>query len=168
MQVKIISGVSGAGKSTFLQTQPWIDNAVIHSADSFFFKDGKYQFDASLLGEAHGACMRDFIQSVRGSWRAVQVKELDYLPTVEVVDNTNLTIEEIAPYYSVARAYGFEVELITLHCPPQVAFARNAHGVSMRTIERMAERLGERALPIFWELKQTHYVWNGVWTPVET
>ncbi len=71
-----------------------------------------------------------------------------------VVDNTNTTTEEIAPYYAVARAYGYDVELVTLLVDVETAAARNAHGVPMRNIEAMHRRLDQRELPRFWKLEQ--------------
>lgn len=149
MKAVIVSGVSGSGKSSWIKAQPWFDNASVHSADDFFIKDSTYQFDANKLDEAHSQCLRGFVE---------ECKEAP-LTTVLVVDNTNLASEEIAPYYSVARAYGYEVELITLHIDVYTAAERNAHGVSLRTIEHMYKKLHERRLPHFWKMVKSNYRW---------
>lgn len=165
MKVKIISGISGAGKSSLWKEQPWSSFTSVHSADDFFYdQDGKYNFDPSKLGQAHGACLRSFIHGCRAGWRAKESGgniEATTTPIIEVVDNTNLSVEEIAPYYAVAQAYGYEVELITLHIDVYTAAERNKHGVSLRAIENMYKKLQARQLPRFWELTQSNYRWNG-------
>lgn len=168
MDVKIISGVSGAGKSSWIRGQDWSDNASVHSADSFFMKEGTYKFDASKLGDAHGACLRSFIHGCRAGWRYQETGMLDRVePPIEVVDNTNLSSEEIAPYYSVAKAYGYEVTLITLRVPSDMAAMRNQHGVSLSTIKNMEQKLSDRRIPFFWNLRQETYLWHqGAWLRV--
>lgn len=169
MQVKIISGVSGAGKSSWIKAQAWYDNASVHSADDFFMQDGVYRFDASKLGEAHGSCLRSFIHGCRAGWRYQEAGMMDRVPElpIEVVDNTNLSSEEIAPYYSVAQAYGYEVTLVTLRVPSELAVSRNQHGVDLHTIKNMEKRLSERRIPFFWKLKQETYLWhNNAWLKV--
>jgi hypothetical protein len=69
---------------------------------------------------------------------------------VLVVNNTNTTLVEIAPYYAIAAAYGLEVDLITLLCPPSIAAERNVHGVSLAACEAMDRRIRSRELPPFW------------------
>jgi len=170
VDVKILSGVSGAGKSTFIQAQSWSDSCVIHSADYFFSKDGPYSFDPSKLNEAHGECLRGFVNGVRSGdarKRFIESPEGQALQgsgfnssVVEVVDNTNLSVEEIAPYYALAKAYGYEVELITLLIDPEIAAHRNVHGVSERVIERMQTKLRARTIPPFWNLKYSEYYWH--------
>lgn len=62
---------------------------------------------------------------------------------------------EIAPYYAAAAAYGVPVEMITLVVDPEVAAARNVHGVPIQGIKAMAERIKNRRLPPFWDINQT-------------
>lgn len=141
MRVILMSGISGAGKDTWIaKNHP---EAAVVSADSFFMKDGSYTFDASKLGEAHSFCIRRFIELVRIVY-----------PTI-LVNNTNLTSEEIAPYYAIGKAYGYEVELVTLYCRPKVAADRNSHGVSLETCIGMLSRLNMRVIPPYWELNQS-------------
>ena len=47
-----------------------------------------------------------------------------------VVDNTNSTIAEIAPYYATAEALECEAEIVCVDCHPDLAASRNIHGVS--------------------------------------
>ncbi len=71
-----------------------------------------------------------------------------------VVDNTNTTIAEIAPYYAAAQAWRFDVRILAVLCPWQVAAARCTHDVPMSKIYQMSLRLEEtlRTLPGWWKL----------------
>lgn len=138
--VIIMSGVSGSGKSTYVKHN--FKGSTVCSADDFFMRNGKYSFDPNKLDEAHGFCLRKYA-------RALALDEQRI-----VVDNTNLTAEEIAPYYAMARAYGYEVELVTLWVHAKTA-ERNVHGVPAKSLERMVSKLQDRKLPPFWKVKIT-------------
>lgn len=135
MKVTILSGVPGSGKSTFASKTT---NTVVCSADDFFCQSGEYKFDVTKLGEAHGECLRKFIEAIQ-------------VGSDVVCDNTNTTADEIGPYYAIAAAYGAEIELITVLCDPAVAAARNVHGVPAAGVEAMAKRLAARRLPEYWK-----------------
>ena len=93
-KVTLLRGISGAGKSTYAATN--YPGAFVVSADSFFtFADG-YKFNPTRLGEVHGLCLLNFLDAAQRGRNVV-------------VDNTNITVEEIAPYYALAEAYGREV-----------------------------------------------------------
>lgn len=152
MKVFIMSGISGSGKSTFVNsivqahenieymtegTGSW--NTSVVSADDYFYdKEGVYRFDVTKLGDAHGACLKAFIEAVQ------------YATPVIIVDNTNTTTEEIAPYYAIAAAYGYEIELVNVTCSPLTASKRNEHGVPFQACAAMAERIRNRRLPPHW------------------
>lgn len=139
-RVWIYCGVSGAGKSSFIEgAHP---DAEAFSADHFFMVDGEYRFDASKLGEAHAACLRNFTEAIQDGSVAV------------VVDNTNTTIAEIAPYAALAQAYGYELQIVTIYCDPEVAHARNTHGVPLAAVQAMSERLNKREIPPWWPHSQ--------------
>ena len=103
-QVKILSGVSGSGKSTFGRG---LRADLTVSADDFFVtSDNKYNFDPSKLGQAHAACFREYIHALTNLG-----------DTLVVVDNTNTTESEISPYVLGASAFGWNVEIITISVP---------------------------------------------------
>lgn len=146
MKVLILRGVQGSGKSHFVDVyfkneDLWftVVFTVVVSADHHFMKDGVYKFDISKLGEAHAACMRTFLE-----WMAT--KTVDIL----LVDNTNVTAWEIAPYVLVAQAFSCEVAVLTIHCDPKVAAARNLHGVPEEVVIRKHEQLQAEKLPPMW------------------
>lgn len=72
-----------------------------------------------------------------------------WIPDV-VVDNTNTTVAEIAPYAALALAYGHELEIVTLDCDPAIGAKRNTHGVPLAACNAMHLRLADRQLPPWW------------------
>jgi len=133
MMMRILRGVSGSGKSIMAAEMP---QAVVVSADDFFMVDGKYQFDVTKLGDAHGSCFRRAIEALQAG------KDL-------VVDNTNCSVVEVAPYMLLAQAFGAETEIVRINCDPVVALARNTHGVPAKAIAAMAKAL-EEPLPLWY------------------
>lgn len=123
MQAIIMRGLPGAGKSTWLKNNH--PNILTCSADHFFEKEGQYHFDGSKLGEAHAQCLRQFIVACQAG-------------TPVAVDNTNRTLAECAKYYDIATAYGYDVLVVDMLVEPEVAAARNVHGVPLAAIERMS------------------------------
>jgi predicted kinase len=147
--VIILQGIPGSGKSTFAKSLASIVQAlkinvwqreycadrdgdvIVVSADHFFTDDeGVYNFDPKRIGDAHAACLRKFTSKV--------LSERDL--TI-VVDNTNITNVEMAPYATLAAAFGHTCEIHTFHADPQTAFERCTHGVPKAVIQRMADSL---------------------------
>ena len=163
-KVVVLSGVSGSGKSTharnlileylgiqvpdevtmdmLLAVTPDDDPRCTFSycsADRYFMKDGEYQFNPSELTAAHNSCFLAYISAL------LEEKEL------VIVDNTNLSEVEIAPYILAAGAYDYEAEIITLRCSMAMCTERNIHGVTERGIENQWMRLMKRSLPPWWK-----------------
>jgi predicted kinase len=141
--VKIMSGISGSGKSTYAEDLLNQSQGVKVSADHFFMQNGKYLFDPSKLGEAHADCFARFIKFCQ-----------DPNGSMIVVDNTSCSSEEIAPYVLGAQAFGWEPEIITLFCNADQVLAcakRNQHNVPHGIIEGQHRRLVMRHLPSFWK-----------------
>lgn len=123
----ILIGPSGSGKSTYAKT---LGHAIV-SADDYFMVDGKYCFDVRKLSEAHDLCMRRFVAMI---WSGDSV----------VVDNTNTTIAEVAPYIMVARAFGYDVIVKVMPVESiETLTARNVHGVPEVTIIGQFARIGK-------------------------
>ena len=146
-QVKILAGISGSGKSTYSNL---FQSAHICSADKFFTDaDGNYNFNPALLGGAHGACLRDF-----AGW--LQTGGSDLL----IVDNTNTTVAEVAPYAALALAFGYELEIVIFKIKDredmEKCVTRNTHGVGVRGIEGQCARLQslKKSLPPWWPVTE--------------
>jgi predicted kinase len=144
-------GLPGAGKTTWIRLN--LPGAHVCSADSFFMgDDGVYRFDGSRLTEAHNHCLRCFTETVAGlSCRT------DALPSTIVVDNTGISAWEISPYYNLARAFGHDVRVVHIDCPPGKAHLRNVHGVSIERIGEMDRKMASEKLPAFWNVQIVNF-----------
>jgi predicted ABC-type ATPase len=149
-QVIILSGVSGSGKSTYAEKLLTETQGVKVSADHYFTQsDGNYHFDPAKLTEAHADCFRRFIGYLQDPmpWSCV------------VVDNTNTTVAEIAPYMLGALAFGYQPEIITLRVNTRapnyqaldMVYRRNTHGVSENVVYSQHNRLSNRVLLPWWK-----------------
>jgi predicted kinase len=141
-RVILMAGIPGSGKTHYTNNKLGAHESV--SADAGFVgSDGVYRFDPARLGAAHGDCLRAFVSALMKGAETV------------VVDNTNTTAIEMAPYVALAAAYGYVVEIVRFACDPAVAAARNVHGVPERACRAMAERLErtfQDGLPPFWNV----------------
>jgi len=143
-RVFILQGVSGSGKSS-LAKKLCGEQKNICSADDFFVgSDGVYRFNPAHLPDAHSSCLRKYVSSLMLCFA--------HSEAVIVVDNTNTTVGEIAPYYALAQAYGYTPIIITVECDVSEAAERNAHGVSLSTCEAMDARIKatNATLPPWW------------------
>lgn len=143
--VIIMRGVPGSGKSTY-QAKRVPGYHVVCSTDDhpgLYDEDGK--FHPELLGEAHASNLRNFIYHIVES-------NTRYDSTTVVVDNTNITVAELAPYVQIALAYGKEVTVITLMGDPDIAARRNVHGVPENRVFSMYDMLIKETdnFPKFW------------------
>lgn len=139
LRVIILRGFSGAGKSHYIREN--FPNAVVCSADDYFVNDqGNYEFKEPDI--AHGKCLRKFVEIILQNFDSD--REDEFL----VVDNTNIRMAELAPYYMVAKAYGFQAEVIHIDCDPEVAATRNKHNVPLEMIQKWASKFEK--VPHFW------------------
>lgn len=143
--VKIMRGIPGSGKSTHakLIRQVAYDmglTPIIVSADDFFMDGSTYKFDAAKLGEAHKWCLKSFLLF------------LDSGNTPIIVDNTNINLEDIAPYVAVAEALDFDVEIVQVNTHPELAASRNVHSVPKNRVLDMHRRLTNIVLPKRWKV----------------
>lgn len=72
-----------------------------------------YRFDPAKLPEAHAQCLKKFIRTAQGNTGGA-------LGDVIIVDNTNSTVAEIAPYYAIAEAYGYDTRILRVRCRPRM------------------------------------------------
>lgn len=136
-QAIIMQGVPGCGKSTYLMLQH--PDAVVCSADFYFQRDGEYRFNPRELDKAHATCFRCFIEALAAG-----------APKV-AVDNTNIYVVHMAPYYLAARAFEYDVEIVRVVCDPAVAAERNVHSVPSRSIFEAARNMEDP--PPYWKVK---------------
>lgn len=125
----IMRGVSGAGKSTLAMQIGRDFDAKVHSTDAFHTKDGKYCFQPQKLGEFHKRNREAFEQSLREGAQLV------------ICDNTNIKRWEFEPYIDLARKAGYRTVIALVETDPQVAHARNLHGVPEEKVMEMYRNL---------------------------
>jgi predicted kinase len=159
MNIYILQGLPGSGKSTWAETRkasmmmsPNNHPVFVISADHYFVNrvTGAYEFRMENLSQAHGLCFRKFISAV---YEGLQEREASI-----IVDNTNTTVLEVAPYMAAALAYrrngvvSDSVHLIRFVCSPVDSLNRNIHRVPMEAIRRMDDNLMkfDREAPPWW------------------
>jgi predicted kinase len=125
-EVRVFRGLPGSGKSTLATA--WFD-ALICSADDFHMENGIYNWKPENAGSAHGWCLRKFLSGLEAG-----------LPKI-LVDNTNITIWEMAPYCALALAFDYRLQVFTIECDVERAIERNIHKVPRGTILAMAANL---------------------------
>ena len=160
MKVIILIGISGSGKSTEAAKFPIGEVYSVYSADKFFMENGKYMFEGSKLSEAHGWCLREYTAAVQATSSTYPEDGNGSI----IVDNTNTTVGEIAPYAALALAYGHELELVVVHCDPEIAAARQIHGVPKDRVLQQHKRLMNtvakgpegyyKGLPPWWPVRE--------------
>lgn len=112
----LMRGVSGSGKS-FLAHQLKSKNqdSVIVSADDYFKENGGFNW--KKLGEAHKACQELFRCAI------------DNKTALVIVDNTNVDVKDMVPYYTYAKAANYDILLLE----PETSWKYNAEECSKRT-----------------------------------
>lgn len=172
--VIIMRGISGSGKSTFAKElsykfkSAWLYTHTV-SADDYFSKSGKYEFDPSKLGSAHNECLSDYLDELLklklGNNRNKEGKD-SFPHQLIIVDNTNLCAAEIAPYYALAQMVLEQVhhKVVICNIMPNVneCADRSIHNVPIKQLmEMQVKQLCETAsfMP-WWEVMDRHDVRN--------
>ena len=151
-QLILTRGIPGSGKSFLAkQTKEKYEQdghtCVIFSTDDYWYvdEDHPYEFDISKIGAAH-------------KWNQKRTKQaLANCVNVVIVDNTNTTWKEIKKYAEMGVTHGYEIEILE----PNTAWAknvdecfqRNSHGVPKEVIQKMLDRLQDKAI-IEFEIRQ--------------
>ena len=138
MQVIIMRGIPGSGKSTWMINN-YPKDFCRCSADAFFEMGQDYRFDPQKLPEAHDYCLRLFISRLSGA-----------MDEVLIVDNTNIRAWEIAPYHRLAEIHKVPVKIVRCVCNPLTAIKRNTHNVPAKLILQMHQWLNKETLPPWW------------------
>lgn len=158
--VLILAGLPGSGKSKLAKELGELHpNTRILSSDDYFMRDGEYKFNPAKLGEAHDRCWQVFVEECD---RWYFWKRSDGLV---IVDNTNTSPFELAPYVRYAK--GLEVPVLTLFVKRtfELCLRDQTHGVSLETMQRMAETLANthHYFPAYWESA----IWRKEWESSE-
>jgi predicted kinase len=124
--VIIIRGTSGSGKTTFANL--FAEPKVICTADDFFYdQKGKYNFDASKLGDAHKSCQNKFEC-------ALQDKTVKLI----IVANTNVRPSDYQYYVEKANEYNVKYISVILEKRHDNV---NVHNVPSHVLQRQHDAL---------------------------
>lgn len=174
MHVWILIGAIGSGKSAYLEKRArsfggaecvrvlcgdpppryFPGDVVIISADDITL-DEQGEFHVGKLGQAHSLCMRVFTEILQmGGDR----------PSLVIVENTNTSPWELAPYIATSMAYGEEVELkiIALMTHWQQCVKR-ANRITPSYVIRAQSRRLERMMdewPTYWPRPEMVLSWK--------
>jgi len=135
LKVIILRGLPGSGKSTYAKT---LTGFTIVSADLFpDLYDEHWSINFDKIGDAHDWCYSQFCMALKAG-RSV------------CVDNTNISLFEIAPYRMEARRCKAEISYRTFgkDIPDEKLAERTLHGVPISSIRAMRKRWEE--IPSFW------------------
>lgn len=114
-ELVLIRGLPGSGKSTLARKYAGYTN---FEADQYFHCNGRYELDATLLDEAHRACLQKTRQALVQGCNVV-------------VSNTFARRCELEPYF----ALGYPTRVVEA----RARFA-NVHGVSEEVVARLASQ----------------------------
>lgn len=139
-KVTVMRGLPGAGKSDYLKAAT--DALIISQAKELV--GVRKEHWPMHWGTASNACLRAFVEALQAG-----------VPHV-AVDRPNIGIAEFAPYCSLALAYGYELEVVTLEMSPSMAAARCPHQDSAEYVAKLVRRLDEatRDMPPYWPLRE--------------
>jgi len=125
----IMRGLPGSGKST--KSNMYGQGGVILSTDDFFMRDGEYQFEETLLPEAHEWNKQRAYEAIRNGVSPI------------VIDNTNTQKWEVYDYVNAAVDAGYDVKFDEADTPwakdPAELAQRNRHGVPQNKIQEMLD-----------------------------
>ena len=134
MKLILMRGVSGSGKSTLAkELAETHQDSVVLSTDDYFMAEGKYVFEARMLGAYHK----------RNQERARE-KMQEKTPCV-IIDNTNTQAWEMKPYVLAALELGYTVEIhepepVTLEELMRRQESRPDKNLPLETVQRMLDR----------------------------
>jgi predicted kinase len=145
--VIILQGVPGSGKSTLAKEMraQFNNPSPIFSADHGMIFQGEYLFQPEKLERCHKDCLRRFLKYLDDT-------DSIGMDSVVIVDNTNTTNLEIAPYMAAANAYDRNCYVVTVNTPVEVALKRQTHGVPFKKVLSMADRIKNslKTMPSYW------------------
>lgn len=130
-QLILLRGLPGSGKSTAAKLLGAGGAGYAHfESDMYFMKDGKYEFDATKLRDAHRWCQN----SVE---HAMLLNKTQGHNSTIIVSNTFTQEWEMDAYYKLAEEWGYRVTSLIVE---NRHGGINDHGVPQETLTKMQER----------------------------
>jgi len=171
-------GISGSGKTHFVNEN--FSKEYIVSDDNYFMSSNgaRGEFDPKFSREARNSCLIDFISNCHSGYLAVRGYNdgncnpmwVAATPPMIVVDNFNCSIEDILPFYSIADAYGYHVEVITMLANVDVATNRSIRNQKVKDSNYLYHVLMWNMKfpePMKTRVKRSYFTWNEVTNKLE-
>jgi predicted kinase len=117
----LLRGLPGSGKSTLARSL----GGMHMEADKYFMYNGKYEFEASKLKNAHAWCQNAVRVGMETQGRKI------------VVSNTFTQEWEMQPYYDLAKEHGYRVYCLV---EENRHGGVNEHGVPEESLDKMKKR----------------------------
>ena len=131
VQLKVIRGIPGSGKSYLSAKLGKEIDAVVISTDDFFMVNGEYKFDYRYISVAHKWCHGIV------AYNLMRGKSV-------IVNNTFTCAWEIVPYIDMAHQLGIVWEILEpttkWRYNVEECVKRNTHNVPEATIQKMMDR----------------------------
>ena len=134
MELIIIRGLPGSGKSTYVkeQVRGLPGKYVVLSTDDVVSANGVYLWSPDMIRESHHVNQT--------KCKVAMEKAIEYI----VIDNTNTTWKEIKPYVELANKSGYIVRIFEPKTDWKFdvnkCFERNTHKVPLESIKKMLDR----------------------------
>lgn len=125
----IIRGISGAGKSSFAQllVNNFSCKADYFEADKWMTdQNGNYQFNTANLGFCHDRCKYHVEQA------------MIFEKSVIILSNTSTSLKEVQYYLDLAAEYGYKVTSVVME---KYHNNKDIHGLNEDTLIRQEKRL---------------------------
>jgi len=126
-QIILFRGLPGSGKSSLAESLC----KKVFSADMFFEKDGKYNFDASKLPQAHKWCVESVEQAM-----------FDEVEIIGVA-NTFTTEWEMEKYFELAEDNDYRISTVIVE---NRHGSTNVHNVPQEALDRMKGRFNVKLI----------------------
>jgi len=121
----ILRGIPGSGKTTFANYLANLTDSNAFAADDYFYKNGKYMFNAGQLHMAHTMCQSNVRKAMKGNEHMI------------TVHNTATTEKELKPYFDLANEFKYKVFSVIVENRHN---HDNVHGVPKEHVLRMKNR----------------------------
>lgn len=111
----LMQGIPGSGKSFIADLLAGATEATVCSTDDLWLdEEGYYNFNKGKLGEKHLLNQKKV---------ALAMSKNDVFI---IVDNTNITRNDIKPYLTLAEIFGYQVQVLRVDTALDVCLERNA------------------------------------------
>ncbi|KAG7155073.1 2',3'-cyclic-nucleotide 3'-phosphodiesterase-like isoform X2 [Homarus americanus] len=140
----ILKGIPGSGKSFIAQKIKEVyEDAVVCSADSYFMRDGEYQFDRDQLKEAHEFCQHTASEAAKEGLHVI------------VIDNTNVRNWEMKYYLDLAKEHHY----IPLVMETQTPWAMDSRELALKNSHDIPQKIIAQKVKSYQPVQPIYYGW---------